>query len=75
MQGGPKKPATSFVVFSNSVRNRIKEENPGLSFTEVGRKLGEMWREMAPEEKKTYEDMALEAKEKYTVRSPSLICS
>jgi len=45
-QGGPKKPATSFVLFSNTVREQVKEEHPGLSFLDLGRKLGEMWREM-----------------------------
>jgi hypothetical protein len=47
-QGGPKKPATSFVLFSNTVREQVKEEHPGLSFLDLGRKLGEMWREMDP---------------------------
>lgn len=47
-QGGPKKPATSFVLFSNCVREQVKEEHPGLSFLDLGRKLGEMWREMDP---------------------------
>lgn len=47
-QGGPKKPATSFVLFSNTVREQVKEENPGLSFLDLGKKLGEMWREMDP---------------------------
>jgi hypothetical protein len=48
-QGGPKKPATSFVLFSNTVREQVKEENPGLSFLDLGKKLGEMWREMDPQ--------------------------
>ena len=28
---------------------QVKEENPGLSFLDLGRKLGEMWREMDPQ--------------------------
>jgi len=47
-QGGPKKPATSFVLFSNTVREQVKQDNQGLSFLDLGRKLGEMWREMDP---------------------------
>ena len=47
-QGGPKKPATSFVLFSNTVREQVKQDNPNLSFLDLGRKLGEMWREMDP---------------------------
>lgn len=64
-QGGPKKPATSFVLFSNTVREQVKEENPGLSFLDLGKKLGEMWREMDPAVRKEYEDRANQAKEKY----------
>mmetsp|Transcript_39063 Transcript_39063/g.92139 ORF Transcript_39063/g.92139 Transcript_39063/m.92139 type:complete len:142 (-) Transcript_39063:141-566(-) len=64
-QGGPKKPATSFVLFSNTVREEVKAANPGLSFIELGRKLGEMWREMDPAVRKDYEDRATAAKDRY----------
>jgi hypothetical protein len=63
--GKPRKPATAFVMFSNQWREQIKTENPGISFTDIGRKLGEMWREMKPELKKVYQDRSVEAKEKY----------
>lgn len=64
-QGGPKKPATSFVLFSNTMREQVKQDHPGLSFTELGRKLGEMWREMDPNIRKDYEDRATAAKDRY----------
>mmetsp|Transcript_44538 Transcript_44538/g.90916 ORF Transcript_44538/g.90916 Transcript_44538/m.90916 type:complete len:146 (+) Transcript_44538:48-485(+) len=63
--GGPKKPATSFVLFSNTVREEVKAANPGLSFTDIGRKLGEMWREMDPNVRKDYEKRATDAKDRY----------
>lgn len=65
IQGGPKKPATSFVLFSNTVREEVKAANPGLSFTDIGRKLGEMWREMDPNVRKDYEKRATDAKDRY----------
>lgn len=65
LQGGPKKPATAFVMFSNQMREQVKTDNPGISFTDIGRKLGEMWREMDAEMKKGFEDRATEAKDKY----------
>eukprot|EP00960_Hanusia_phi_P057243 763507-Hanusia_phi.AAC.2 len=65
LQGGPKKPATSFVLFSNTVREEVKAANPGLSFLELGKKLGEMWREMDPAVRKEYEDRATAAKDRY----------
>jgi len=64
-KGGPKKPATAFVMFSNEKRDTVKAENPGISFTDIGRKLGEMWREMEPDVKKDYETRAMTAKDKY----------
>lgn len=39
-EGAPKKPATSFVMFSNAQRETVKEEHPGLNFIDVGKKLG-----------------------------------
>ena len=64
-QGGPKKPATSFVLFSNTVREKVKAENPGIAFLDLGKKLGEMWRDMEPEQKKTYVDQATQQKDQY----------
>ena len=31
----PKKPLTSFMLFSNKMRGKVKEDNPGISFGEV----------------------------------------
>ncbi|KAJ1468819.1 high mobility group box domain-containing protein [Baffinella frigidus] len=63
--GAPKKPATSFVMFSNVQREQVKIDTPGLSFTEMGRKLGEMWRELDPPAKKEWEGKAMMAKDAY----------
>jgi len=64
-EGAPKKPATSFVMFSNAQREQVKEEHPGLNFIDVGKKLGEMWREMDPVLKKQWEERATTAKDQY----------
>ena len=64
-EGAPKKPATCFVYYSNLVREKIRAENPGISFTNMGRKLGKMWREMDVEEKKSYVDQANALKCRY----------
>mmetsp|Transcript_19458 Transcript_19458/g.48780 ORF Transcript_19458/g.48780 Transcript_19458/m.48780 type:complete len:242 (+) Transcript_19458:57-782(+) len=64
-KGGPKKPATAFVLFSNEQRESVKTDNPGISFTDIGRKLGEMWREMEANMKKRYELRATAAKDEY----------
>ena len=35
-----------------SQREQVKQDFPGLNFIDVGKKLGEMWREMDPAVKK-----------------------
>ena len=40
--------------FCKQTRAKIVEENPKLTFGEVGRKMGEMWREMSDDEKKKF---------------------
>ncbi|KAJ1482588.1 hypothetical protein T484DRAFT_1951871, partial [Baffinella frigidus] len=52
MEGAPKKPATSFVMFSNQHRAQVRADNPDLGFLDIGRKLGEMWRALDAESKK-----------------------
>ncbi len=65
VEGAPKKPATSFVMFSNAQREQVKQENPGLNFIDVGKKLGEMWRGMDPAVKTDWNERATIAKDAY----------
>lgn len=37
---------------------QVKKENPDLAFGEVGKRLGELWKEVTPSEKSKFEDMA-----------------
>ncbi|KAM0932683.1 putative chromatin remodeling & transcriptional activation HMG family [Dioscorea sansibarensis] len=54
----PKRAMSGFMFFSNSERENIKKINPGLSFTDVGRALGDKWKKMSAEEKEPFEGMA-----------------
>ena len=36
----------------------MKKENPDLAFGEVGKRLGELWKEVTASEKAKFEDMA-----------------
>jgi HMG (high mobility group) box len=49
---------SAFMFFSNANREKVKADNPGIAFGEVGRKLGELWRAATPEDKKEYEEQA-----------------
>jgi len=65
LQGCPRKPATSFVMFSNAHREEVKKANPTLPMIDIARKLGEMWRELDPMIRKEWEDRATSAKDEY----------
>ncbi len=47
-----KRALTAFMIFSNAKRAEVKENNPGIAFTEVGKKLGEIWNALNEADKK-----------------------
>jgi len=63
----PKRPLSSYMIFSQENREKIMTENPGIKFTEVAKKAGEMWKSITAEEKKPYEEKAVAAKAKYEI--------
>lgn len=40
----PKRPMTAYMLWMNEIRAKIKEDNPGISVTELSKKAGEMWK-------------------------------
>ncbi|KAK1383689.1 FACT complex subunit SSRP1 [Heracleum sosnowskyi] len=62
----PKKPLSAFMFFSKNERENVKKSNPGISFTDVGRVLGERWNKMSGEDKEIYEADARQDKKRYT---------
>lgn len=40
--------------YSKENREKVKSENPGITFGQVGKKLGEMWRALSDKEKEEY---------------------
>ena len=53
-QEGGKKKLSGFMKFSKQERPNIMKENPGIEFTQVGKKLGEKWRALSDSEKARY---------------------
>jgi len=58
----PKRASGAYVFFTNEMRPKVTSEFPGIKFVELGKVLGERWRNLTPTEKKRYEDMAAEDK-------------
>ena len=42
----PKRPQSAYFIWLNENREKIKEEQPGISITELSKVAGEKWREM-----------------------------
>ena len=54
----PKRAIGAYVWFTMDERPKIKKEFKGIKFAEMGKKLGERWRGLGPEEKRKYDMMA-----------------
>eukprot|EP00210_Caulerpa_lentillifera_P005835 g5579.t1 len=65
-KNAPKKNLSAYVFFSKYVRSSIKEENPDITFGEVGKVIGEKWKALPAEEKTKYQEMAEKDKIRYT---------
>lgn len=61
----PKRVSGPYVFFTQDIRQQINSEFPGINFVESGRIMGERWRNLSPQEKKRYEDMAAEDKVRF----------
>jgi len=61
----PKRAMSSFMFFSKEVRSVIKEENPNANFGEIGKLVGKAFKNLSGEEKKKFETMANEDRQRY----------
>ncbi|KAJ1634225.1 hypothetical protein T492DRAFT_589480 [Pavlovales sp. CCMP2436] len=48
------KKLTGFMKFSKEKRETVKAENEGITFGQIGKKLGELWRGLDDDEKAKY---------------------
>ncbi|XP_057768691.1 FACT complex subunit SSRP1 isoform X2 [Salvia miltiorrhiza] len=62
----PKRAISAFMFFCQTERENLKKTHPGISFTEVGKVLGERWNKMTGEEKCPYEAKARADKIRYS---------
>eukprot|EP00940_MAST-03C_sp_MAST-3C-sp2_P000801 g801.t1 len=61
----PKRPPNAYMLFAQNERETIKRANPNLSATEIMSELGRIWRSMAIDVKKPYEEEARRLKSDY----------
>jgi len=61
----PKRGLSAYMFFANDNRDKVREDNPGIKFGEVGKILGEKWKELTDKEKGPYEAKAAADKKRY----------
>ncbi|XVF14219.1 hypothetical protein REPUB_Repub09cG0039400 [Reevesia pubescens] len=78
----PKRAMSGFMFFSQMERENLKKSNPGASFTELSKIIGEKWKKLSEEEKQPYEAKAradrkryIDEKEGYKIPQPMNIDS
>lgn len=47
----PKKALSAYMIYTNSIREEINKENPGIKVTDVMRKCGQKWKELSDDDK------------------------
>lgn len=61
----PKRGLSAYMFFANEQREVVREEEPGLAFGQVGKRLGEKWKALSAPERAPYEAKARADKERY----------
>lgn len=56
----PKKPCTAYAMFSKNVWKSVVKEHPDFSMLEINSFVSEMWKEVGDEERRVYQQKALE---------------
>lgn len=61
----PKRGLSAYMFFANEQREKVREENPGIKFGEVGKLLGERWKALSEKQRGPYEAKAAADKKRY----------
>ena len=54
-----------YMFFANEQRDQVREENPGISFGQVGKVLGDKWKALSEKQRQPYEAKAAADKKRY----------
>lgn len=61
----PKRAMSGFMFFSQLERESVKRDNPGITFLEISKVLGDRWKALSAEQKEPYEAKARADKKRY----------
>ncbi|KAF2464705.1 uncharacterized protein BDR25DRAFT_241757 [Lindgomyces ingoldianus] len=61
----PKRGLSAYMFFANEQREKVREDNPGIKFGEVGKMLGEKWKGLSDKQRAPYDAKAAADKKRY----------
>lgn len=64
-EGKPKRGLSAYMFFCTEKRPEIMKKYPDMKFGEVGKKLGEMWKNLSDAKKEPFKQKAIKDKERY----------
>jgi hypothetical protein len=64
-KNAPKKPLSAYMIYAVENRERVKKENDGIAFGEIGKLLGNEWKQLNEKDKEKYIKKADEDKKRY----------
>jgi len=64
-EGAPKRPKSAYMMFSIDKRPEISKAHPNESFGQLGKLLGQAWKEVTSDEKEKYNALAAKDKLRY----------
>jgi upstream-binding transcription factor len=67
----PKKPASSFILFSKEARKQLAEERPGVNNSTLNALISVKWKELSNAEKKVWTEKAAQGMVAYKAHSSS----
>lgn len=61
----PKKPLSSYIFFSQQVRDKMKKDHPNMNVSDLMKEISHTWAAMNTKDKEPYNDMAKHDKSRY----------
>ena len=73
----PKKALSGYLLFSESIRKKVKEENPDKKMTELSKIIGQQWSSLSDNKKLKFKKESLKNKEEYNkkMKEYNKLCS
>jgi hypothetical protein len=65
-KNAPKRGVSAYLYFASQTRNKVKEGNPGMSFSDITRAVSEQWKLLTDEEKRPFIELQEKDKLRYT---------